>query len=323
MKDYAIIYNPASAGGKSKRDFDYAIKCLNDLGVKYKLYKSEYAGHMIELAQQLAKDGYNVIGAGGDGTCNEVFNGAFLSNTRVLCGFIPMGSGNDVPGAIGIKPDIKRACEIIAEGYSSNSDIGLAITDEGIKRYFLGIGSQGFDAEVTRRANLGKKGPKNYVTTTLKTIIRWKNRDVKITMDNNKYEGNSNCIAVGNGPSYGGGMYICSKARINDGLFFIAVVDMSKLKLLREFNKMYSASVYPNPNVYDFESKKVRIEMKNPEDEPYICQVDGEVLGKIPVNYETIKDGYEFICPKIDEIAEAFKEKYGRYYYEDLKIQNK
>ena len=318
MEDYAIIYNPASAGGKSKTDFDFAIKCLNDLGVKYKLFESEYAGHTIELAQNLAKDGYNLIGAGGDGTCNEVFNGAITSSTGVLCGFIPMGSGNDIPNAIGVMSDIKRACEVIAEGHSSKCDIGLATTDEGIKRYFLGIGSQGFDAEVTRRANMGKNGPKNYVTTTLKTIIRWKNKDLKITMDNDKYEGNSNCTAVGNGPSYGGGMYICSKARINDGLFFISVVDMGKMKLLKEFNQMYSASIFPNSGVHEF-SQKVRIEMGNSDDDPYYCQVDGEVLGKIPVNYESIKEGYEFLRPKIDEVAEAFKEKYGRYFYDPCK----
>ena len=316
MEDYAIIYNPASAGGKSKKDFDYAVKCLNDLKVKYKLFESEYMGHMIELAHKLAKDGYSVIGAGGDGTCNEVFNGAINSNTGALCGFIPMGSGNDIPGAIGICPDIKRACEIIEQGYSSKCDIGLATTDDGVKRYFLGIGSQGFDAEVTRRANEGKKGPKNYALVTVKTIFRWKVREIKITMDNDKYEGRANCVAVGNGPSYGSGLYICSKAQMNDGLFHIAVVDMGKLQLLREFKSMYSATVYPNSSVHDFVSQKVRIEMKNPEDDIYYCQVDGEVLGKIPVNYENISDGYEFIRPKIDEKAEEFKEKYGRYFYD-------
>ena len=33
-------------------------------------------------------------------------------------------------------------------------------------------------------------------------------------------------------------------------------------------------------------------------------------------SYETIKDGYEFIRPKTNEVAKAFKEKYGKYFYE-------
>ncbi len=314
MTDHAIIYNPISAGGKAKADIDQACRYLDELGVSYKLFESEYAEHAIELATQLAKDGYRVIGAGGDGTCNEVFNGVITSDTGSLCGFIPMGSGNDIPGAIGIPPDIKRACEIIAEGHTGKSDIGLAITDEGAKRYFIGIGSQGFDAEAARRANESKK--KNYVIAVLKTLIRWKNREIKVIMDTDKYEGESTLAAVGNGPSYGGWMYMCAKARVDDGLFYINVCNLSKLVLLRNFKKMYSASHIPRPDIYEFESKKVRIEMLNPEDEAFLCQVDGEVLGEIPVTYEALKDGYEFIQPEIDEVAEAFKEKHGRYFYE-------
>jgi diacylglycerol kinase (ATP) len=314
VEDYAIIYNPTSAAGKSKKSFDYACSCLNDLNISYKLFESEYAGHIIELASQLAKDGYRVVGAGGDGTCNEVLNGVITSNAGILVGFIPIGSGNDIPGAIGIRPDIKRACEIIAEGKTGKSDIGFANTDKGVKRYFLGIGSQGFDAEVTRRTNESKR--QNYVLSVLKTVFRWKNSEVLVKMDGDKYEGMANLIAVGNGPSYGGFMYICSKAKINDGLFHISVVNIGKFRLLLDFNKLYSASLSDHPNIYEFVSKKVRIEMKNPEGKQYICQVDGEVLGEIPVTYEILKDGYEFIRPEIDEVAEAFKEKYGRYFYE-------
>lgn len=314
MEDHAIIYNPTSASGKSKEDFDYACQCLKNLGVSYKLFETEYERHAIELASQLAKDSYRVIGAGGDGTCNEVLNGVIISNSGSLCGFIPMGTGNDIPGAIGIRPDIKRACEIIAESSIGKNDIGLAVTETGIKRYFLGIGSQGFDAEVTKRANESKR--KNYFIAVLKTIIRWKKRKIKIMMDNDKYEGMANLIAVGNGPSYGGWMYICSRARINDGKFHIVVPNVGRLKLLYNFNKMYSATLLPHDSINEFESKKVRVEMMDPEDEPYLCQVDGEVLGDIPVTYEVLKDGYEFIRPECDEVAEAFKEKHGRYYYE-------
>ncbi|MBA7534805.1 Diacylglycerol kinase [subsurface metagenome] len=224
-----------------------------------------------------------------------------------------MGSGNDIPAAIGITPDIKRACEIIAENHTSKSDIGFAKTDEGVERYFLGIGSQGFDGEVARRSNENKD--KNYNAIILKTLFSWKNREIRVTMDNDIYEGMANLAAVGNGGAYGGGMYVCQRAKVDDGLFDISVVNIGKFKLLLQFKRMYNASLLPHPDISEYQSKKVRVEMKNPEDEPYVCQVDGEVLGTLPITYESIKDGYEFIRPKIDEVAEAFKEKYGRYFY--------
>ncbi|MFW9822064.1 MAG: diacylglycerol/lipid kinase family protein [Candidatus Thorarchaeota archaeon] len=315
MEDFAIIHNPIAGGIKKGRtDLDYAVECLDNLKVSYKLFESNYAGHAIELASQLAKDGYRVIGAGGDGTCNEVLHGVISSNSGALCGFIPMGSGNDVPAVIGILPDIKRACEIMAEGYSSKSDVGLAVRDNGTKRYFLGIGSQGFDSEVARRANMSKD--KSYNAIVFKVFFSWKSKKVKVIMDKDIFEGEAILIAVGNGGSYGGGMYICQKAQTNDGIFDISIGVVKKLKLLFQFKKTYSASLLPHPNVYEYQSKKVRIEMLNPQDDPYFCQVDGEVLGDLPITYESIKDGQEFIRPKENEVAEAFKEKYGHYYWE-------
>lgn len=315
MEDFAIIHNPIAGGiKKGKADLDFAVECLDNLKVSYKLFESNYAGHTIELASQLAKDGYRVIGAGGDGTCNEVLHGVISSNSGALCGFIPMGSGNDVPAVIGILPDIKRACEIIAEGYSAKSDVGLATKDDGLKRYFLGIGSQGFDAEVAKRANENKE--KNYNSIVLKVLFSWKNKPIRVIMDNDTYKGDANLVAVGNGGSYGGGMYICQKARVDDGVFDISIANVKKLKLLFQFKKTYSASLLPHPNVYEYQSKKVRIEMLNHEDDAYLCQVDGEMIGELPVTYETLKDGYEFIRPQTHEVAEAFKEKYGHYFWE-------
>jgi diacylglycerol kinase (ATP) len=243
-------------------------------------------------------------------------NGVVTSNTNALCGFIPMGSGNDIPAAIGILPNIKRACEIIAEANTSKVDIGLAKTDTGIQRYFLGIGSQGFDSDVTRRFNEAKRG-KSYVSQTLKALLPWKNKQIKVTMDNDIYEGYANLLACANGPSYGGFMYICQRAQVNDGLFHVNIVDIGKFKLLRHFNRMYKATLLPHPNIYEYTSKKVRVEMLNSEEpNPYICQVDGEILDILPVNYECIKDGYEFIQPKVNEVAEAFKKEHGRYFWE-------
>ncbi|MBY8987907.1 MAG: hypothetical protein KGD61_05585 [Candidatus Lokiarchaeota archaeon] len=316
--DYAIIHNPIAGGSKQESsDIDFAKNCLDELKLSYKLYETEFAGHAIELAGQLAKEGYRVIGAGGDGTCNEVLHGVISSKSGALCGFIPMGSGNDIPAVIGITPNIKRACEIIAEGYTSKSDIGFAKTDEGVERYFLGVGSQGFDAEVAKRAN--ENQDKNYNAIVIKTLFKWKSRRIKVVMDNDNFEGMANLTAVGNGGAYGGGMYICQNASIEDGLFDISIVDIGKFKLLFQFKRMYSASLLPHPDVFEYQSKKVRIEHIFTEDEPYLpylCQVDGEILGTLPVTYETIEDGYEFIRPKTDEVAEAFKEKYGKYFYE-------
>jgi diacylglycerol kinase (ATP) len=314
MADHAIIYNPTANKGKVGQDIGIVKKYLDELKVSYKLFATEYEGHAIELAVNLAREGYRVIAAGGDGTANEVLHGTITSNSGALCGFIPMGSGNDIPAAVGYRADIKRACEIIAEGFSSKCDIGFARTDNGIERYFLGIGSQGFDSEVARRSNENKE--KDYNMIILESLKSWENKEILVKMDNDIYEGEANLAAIGLSGAYGGGMFICQRANIEDGLFDISIVKIDKIKLARQFRRMYNASLLPHPDIREYQSKKVRVEMIPHEDEPYVCQVDGEVLGPLPVTYECIQEGYEFIRPKINEFAEEFKKKYGHYMWE-------
>ena len=314
MVDHAIVYNPSANKGKAKEEIEDVKKHLDKLNVSYKVHETEYAEHAIHLANQLAKDGYRVIGAGGDGTANEVLHGVITSNTRELCGFIPMGSGNDIPAAVGYRADIKRACEIIAEGYSSKSDIGYAKKDDGTERYFLGIGSQGFDSEVARRSNEDKE--KDYNLIILNVLKDFESQEIIVKMDNDTFEGEATLAAVGLSGAYGGGMFICQRASLEDGLFDISIVNIDKIKLARQFRRMYNASLLPHPDIQEYQSKKVRIEMRTFERESYVSQVDGEVLGPLPINYECIQDGYEFIRPKINEFAEEFKEKYGHYFWE-------
>ena len=83
-KDYAIIYNPVAAAGKLKDQFNLALKTLDSLNISYQIFKTEHFQHAIDLSHDAAKNGFAVIGVGGDGTCNEALNGVIKSNTNVL-----------------------------------------------------------------------------------------------------------------------------------------------------------------------------------------------------------------------------------------------
>lgn len=322
MKDYAIIYNPRSAAGKTKKQFKIVKNTLDSLNLSYELFQTEYFTHGITLAKELAKDGYRIVAAGGDGTCNEVLNGVIQSNTKALLGFIPMGTGNDIPGAVGYAPkDVKKACEILAAGNTGSADIGVSRNLSGEKRYFLGIGSQGFDAEVTKRTNEGAKwlpGTWNYIASVARSVFGFKKRKVRITTDSETFEGVCNLVAVGNGPTYGGFMYMCPRASVYDGLFHISMVNMGRFELLYKFNTMYSRTLHPDPHIKEFISRKVKIEMVEEENAPYIAQVDGEIIGNLPVEYECLKDGYEFIKPRENEAERWFQRRYGKKFAKHL-----
>jgi diacylglycerol kinase (ATP) len=311
----AIIYNPTSAAGKSRRQFDLAQRTLEGLGVDFEMFQTEYFAHAIPLARELATKGYTVVGAGGDGTCNEVLNGVIQSGTNRPVGFIPIGSGNDIPGAVGYRPDVVRACEILAAGNVTRCDVGVVTSAEGAPRYFVGVGSQGFDAEVTQRTNAGKKrlsGTWNYVASVVKTVFKFRKRAVRVVMDDATWEGVCNLVAVGNGPSYGGWMYICPDAGVHDGVLDVTIIDMGKVKLLVDFSKLYDKSLLPHPNITTFRSTRVRIEMLDAADTPYLAQVDGEIVGDLPVEYKILPDFYPFLAPECNEADEWWAQKYRK-----------
>ncbi len=316
MKDYAIIYNPTSAAGKSKKMFELMQSTLQNMQIQYDLFQTEYFGHAIPLAEQLANDGYRVIAAGGDGTCNEVLNGVIQSKTKALLGFIPIGTGNDIPATIGYAPkNVKAACTIIKNDHHGIADVGVASNSTGGERYFLGIGSQGFDAAVTKRTNEGSKwlpGTWNYINSVVASVFKFRRQEVSIHMDSGEWTGQCNLVAVGNGPSYGGGMFMCPHATAFDSKFHVSVVDMNSLELLYKFNTMYSKTLHPDPHIEEFVCETITISMKNPDSEPYIAQVDGEIIGNLPVSYSFLEGGYEFILPKENEADHQFMQKYGK-----------
>ena len=81
---------------------------------------------------------------------------------------------------------------------------------------------------------------------------------------------------------------------------------------LYNFNSMYSRNLHPHEHVKEFISKKVKIEMVSTDEDLYIGQVDGEIIGPLPIEYEAIPDAYEFIRPERSEAEIWFQEKFGK-----------
>lgn len=101
-----LIVNPnATSTTPAGRDLlAHALESRVDLTVVH----TDHRGHAIEIGQQAARDGIDVlIVHGGDGTVNEVVNGV-LSESRERApavGVVPGGSANVFARSLGISPD--------------------------------------------------------------------------------------------------------------------------------------------------------------------------------------------------------------------------
>src|SRR5437588_7106723 len=97
-----LIINPRAGQNIDKLTAVMAV--LSAAGWKTDIAIKEYGGHSMELASKAAEKSYDLIIAyGGDGTLNNVVNGAMnAKGQQSIVGLIPGGTANVWAGEIGI-----------------------------------------------------------------------------------------------------------------------------------------------------------------------------------------------------------------------------
>jgi diacylglycerol kinase (ATP) len=284
-----FVVNPIAAGGRAKKTWMNQIKpILDNNNFEYEYELTTHRGHAIELARIGVDNGFRIVCAvGGDGTSNEVINGVLKAEKPGTFSAFPIGTGNDIPVTFGIPDDeIESMFECLVHGQDRKFDVGYC---EKADRYFGGIASMGFDAEVAERSQTKKRffGRWNYELALVKTIFNFKPYNIKIQYGNDSLlEGQRMIVAIGNGKRYGGGMHVCPKAQVTDGKFF--AVTLSKISrftlLFRVFPKIYDGKHLDHEKVLSMEGSVFRVESP---DKDCLYQADGEILGYLPETFIT------------------------------------
>jgi len=242
-------------------------------------------GHARELAANAARDGYDrVVVVGGDGTVCEAANG--LAHTSTALAIIPVGTGNDTAGNLGIPSDPRAAARMAETGASRAIDLGEVRTSER-QLYFLSVAGFGFDAEVAWRVNRVPKlvgGTLPYVIGVLLTLWRYRAAQMRLCLDEDArvIERRVFLTAVANCASYGGGMRIAPAARPDDGMLDVCVVSqLSRLEVVRMLPKMYSGGHVQHRAV---ELQRCRV-LTADADRRVLCHADGELVGSLPARF--------------------------------------
>jgi YegS/Rv2252/BmrU family lipid kinase len=235
MLRHKIILNPTSARGSAGRARPLIEETLRRLSVAHDLVCSERPWHAAELAQQAAREGYEVVvAAGGDGTANEVLNGLMLAAEQAgpgapkpALGVLGIGRGNDFAYGMGVRHGVEAGCRVLAAGQRRRMDVGWVtggLYPQG--RYFGNCVGIGFDAvvgfEAVKLAPLS--GFVSYIVAALKTISLY-DLAPKVRLE---YNGQSVVqpalmVSVMNGRRLGGGFYTAPEAQIDDGVFDVCI----------------------------------------------------------------------------------------------------
>ena len=232
MPDTLLIVNPTSGRGFAGRSLPLMEQELKKYNIDYKLVLTERPWHAAELAEQGARDGYEIIVvASGDGTANEVLNGLMRAK---LAGFdkttmaqIAVGTGNDFAYGMGIPGGVEIGCKILADNYRRRMDVGIVKGgDYPDGRYFgngVGIGfdaATGFVAAKIRWT----RGLLLYLIAAIETIfVYYKAPTVKLIYDDKTMDLSPLMLSIMNGRRMGGGFFFAPNGDPGDGTFDLCI----------------------------------------------------------------------------------------------------
>ena len=112
------------------------------------VWRTQHSGHAVELAREAGAA--TIFALGGDGTFNEVLNGAAAGATL---GFLPAGGTNVLPRALNLPRDPVEAAQAVRVGGSRRISLGRV----NGRRFGFAAGI-GLDAELLRRAGRTARG---------------------------------------------------------------------------------------------------------------------------------------------------------------------
>ena len=290
-----LISNPRTGRYNSRRiPIEHIASLLRSRGVEVDLRPTTAPHDATEIAARAARNGSSeIIVAGGDGTINEVIQG--LAGTKARLGIIPRGTANVLARELGLPLDEQEAAEIAAQGKSRRIHLGLAIDEtNNVSRHFALMAGIGLDASIVRhvRPRLKKRiGKGAFWISGLSHLASWSPHPFKLEIDGRKYT--ATFAAIGKAPRYGGDLAITPEARLDEPEFEVCMIATSnRFRYLRLLSYAIRAGMpRDNPAVRFVKTNKVLARGDAP------VQIDGELIGSLPMRFEIAPHSLEVIVP--------------------------
>lgn len=291
-----LISNPKTGRYASRRlrPIEELASQLESLGVAVDLKLTSGPGEATEIAARAARNGSSdVIVAGGDGTINEAIQG--LTGTAARLAIIPRGTANVLARELGLPLNDKEAVAVAAQGKSRKIYLGLAIDETtGETRHFVLMAGIGLDASVVRRVQPSLKkriGKGAFWVSGLSHLARWNPRPFKLEIDGVEYP--ATFATIGKSAKYGGDLAITPRASLDQREFEVCIINtMSRLRYLHLLSfAMREGMPRDKAEVQFVNATNVRASGDAQ------VQVDGELIGSLPMRFEIATHSLEVIIP--------------------------
>ena len=280
-RDIALLTNPTAGKGRAIRFAEAAAERLRSAGLTVRSLTGRNADESLDLARQATADGVDaLVVCGGDGMVNVCIQAVARSTTPL--GIIPAGTGNDIARYFDLpRKDPVAAAQRVIDGAPRVIDLVRVGA-----RYFATVMAAGFDAVVNERANrmTWPKGQMRYNLATVAELRTFEPVPYTLELDGRTTSFSAVLVAVGNGPSFGGGLRICEGARLDDGMLDVVVIKpLSKFELVRTYPKLFRGTHTTHPAYEHHLARTVTVAAPG-----IVAYADGERFGPLPLTMEIV-----------------------------------
>ena len=294
---HLFIINPAAGSRNRTQEYSQIIhKLCKEKGLQYDIRVSTAPGECTRFAREAAESGkeYRLYACGGDGTLNEVVQGAAGFDNAAVTVFSG-GSGNDFvklfddPQAFFDLERLLDADEATFDLIDCNGDIALNICSVGLDARI------GTDVSNYKRLPL-LQGFRAYAASTVVNVIKGISEHYVVELNGKRIDGKQTLICVCNGRYYGGGFNPVPEADPADGLLDVLLVKkVSRIQVAGVIGK-YKSGRYQELThlVRHYRTKRIKIIC----DKPTPINLDGELRTAQEVTMSLSDKKLRFFFPK-------------------------
>ena len=286
----ALLTNPTSGKGRGGRISATVAARLRDAGLAVRELVGRDADEALDLARATVVEGVETLAVvGGDGMVHLAVQALAGSQTRL--GLVPAGTGNDVARYLDLpRKDVLAATDVLIGGKERTIDLARVGS-----KYFVTVLAAGFDAKVNERANqmTWPRGQMRYNLATIAELRTFEPIPYVLYLDGEEHRFEAMMVAVGNGPSFGGGLRITEGALLDDGLLDVVVIrPMSKTALVRTYPKLFKGTHVHHPEYRHYPARTVTIAAPG-----VVAYADGERIGALPLTVEVVPHALRVLVP--------------------------
>ena len=294
---HLFIINPAAGSRNRTNDYREKIKAACEARhLKYRIQISQAPGDCRRLARAAAETGkeFRIYACGGDGTLNEVADGA-AGYDNVSVTVFSGGSGNDF---VKLFDDPRAFFDL--ERLLDPEEVSFDMIRCNDTRA-LNICSVGLDARIAADVSRYKRLPllhgfRAYAASTVLNLLKGIAEHYVVEIDGETFDGEFTFICACSGRFYGGGFNPVPEADPTDGLMDVLLVDKVSLAQVPAIIGKYKNGQYKQLGhlVRHFKTRQLAVHC----DKEVSVNVDGESILAKDVTFAIGEEKLRFFYPR-------------------------